>query len=155
MFQGPSKFRSNGSSAEVLGSTRARFGFDRQKGPKTRDDGVLYVKTKFFEARPNPEANGRLELSTFWLDGATDAEIWDLGYEHSVPRERTLKCRADVDSDVFTGLGLVYLDQVPPPRHGSFVDWPESASLRDAITAKLCSVATVRLPPDPARKGSA
>jgi hypothetical protein len=125
----------------VPGHHRTRFLKGRKHRVRTRDDGSQYVVAGVFEPRSNPEAENRLELSTFGVDGLTEGAIWDLARDHWLPEGQSLRGRADVATGRFLAHELIYEEQIPPPRHGSFIDWPVEAFRCEAIMIALQSVA--------------
>ena len=123
------------------GNLRTRRIIDRKHRIRPRKDGSLYVVVEVFQPRPNAEEGDRLELSTIGIDGMSDPDIWDLITEHFLPEGRSVKGRADVETEQFLAADLAFVPQMPPPRHGSFVDWPADETERDRIMASLASVA--------------
>lgn len=126
------------------GNLRTRFIIDRKLRIRTRDDGSLAVLAGVFLPLRNDDEGGRWELSTFGIDRIEDDEdvVWQLAFEHYLPDGRSLKGRADLATRYFAAEGLSFVTQVPPPRHGSHIDWPDDASHRDAIAASLAAKAS-------------
>lgn len=119
---------------------------DKPHRPKQYPDGGgYYVIADVFQPRAaaGPNGDSRLELSTFGVDDLTENEIWNLGFDWYLPEERRLRGRSDVETISFLRHDLIYESQPPPPRHGSFIDWPSNEDRLLEITIELAANATV------------
>lgn len=91
---------------------------------------------------PRPAGDDQMELSTFGIDGLSEDETWNLGFDHFLPPARQLKGRADLEARRFLAAELSFTPQQPPPRHGSFIGWPDEQAERQAIATELAAEAT-------------
>ena len=132
------------------GNTRTRFIKDRKERVRQRPEGGHYVVSAVFmptPAKDGPYA-GRLEHSTFRVDELLPEEVWQLGFDHYLPSERTLRGRADIPTRQFLNFDLSFVPQVPPPRHGSFIDWPDEETEQLSIAVALAAKASAYPHPD-------
>ena len=130
-----------------LRELQTRYIKDRKLRPRVDDQGNHYAIAAVFLPDHVPSA-GREELSVFGIDGLSETDIWQLGFDHYLPSGRALRGRADAPSSAFLDAGLSYIPQRPPPRHGSFVDWPGESERQLAIAVDLSAKAKVRPHPD-------
>lgn len=132
------------------GNTRTRFIKDRKERVRERPSGGHYVVSEVFmptQVRGGPNA-GRSEHSTFRRDELVPEEVWQLGFDHYLPEGRALRGRADIPTRQFFSYDLKFVSQVPPPRHGSFIDWPEDKSEQLSIAVALAAKASAYPHPD-------
>jgi hypothetical protein len=129
------------AGAQQPGNVRTRFIKDKKFRPRLYEGQTSTYSVRSDVFMPREGSAGRLELSTFLVDGLTEAELWDLGFEHYLPPGRQLKGRADVATAEFLGQGLGFEPQPPPDRHGSFINWPSDDERILDIANHLSSLA--------------
>ena len=88
-----------------------------------------------------PDPN-RLELSTFQIDGLTEAEVWEHGWVHFLKPPRRLHGRADFP--LTAASRLAYGIDEPPPRHRILHEWPSDEQMQSLIAHDLAEAATFR-----------
>ena len=62
-------------------------------------------------------------LSTFVIDGLSDAEIWDMGYQ--LFKNKLPKARGDMHVTSYEAVGFRADRDDTPPRHVSIIGWPD------------------------------
>jgi hypothetical protein len=103
---------------------------------RTSDNTVKY--TAFM-----PAPNGT--TSVFRTSGLQHEDIWKIGDNVAVQRQRNLYERADVTAGRVFDAGLhIEADDVPP-RHANLTDWPDESSKQMAIALELTASAQLHL----------
>jgi hypothetical protein len=92
-------------------------------------------------ANPN---TGRIELSTFSIDGLEDNDIWAL-----LRRQGNVYGRADLTREVIEQAGLSLDENNVPPRHVDIIGWnPDDFAERMKIASNLAKVLPAFRAPD-------
>jgi hypothetical protein len=103
---------------------------------RTSDKTVKY--TAFM-----PAPNGK--TSVFRTSGLQEEDIWEIGNNVAVQRQRNLYGRAEVAAGQVFDVGLhIEADDVPP-RHANLTDWPDESSKQMAIALELEASAQLHL----------
>jgi hypothetical protein len=103
---------------------------------RTSDKTVKY--TAFM-----PAPNGK--TSVFRTSGLQEEDIWEIGNNVAVQRQRNLYGRADVTAGLVFGVGLSIEADDIPPRHANLTDWPDESSKQMAIALELAASARLHL----------
>lgn len=94
------------------------------------------VKPNAFMSHP------RSEMSVTRHRSATDEEIWHVGEEVALERQKTLLGRCDVQANTYLRLKLkVVADPIPKnPNHANVTDWPADKPLQKIIAQEIAAV---------------
>ena len=120
----------------ILDVILSRFVIDRKKfSPENKT-----LKAKAFEPGWDPKHQAWV-LSTFCIDGITEAEIWQLGRIHLRDNKgRTPKARGDLPSSMYEGQGFRLDRDDDPERHVSVHGWPTEKPARMSKAQDLAVV---------------
>ncbi len=116
---------------------RTRFLLDRKNDYSSQKH---IVKPRAFLPR-----NG--EVSVFDTEALSESHVWDLGERHvAIPRNRTLKGRADLDASAVP-LPLWMRPDNSPPRHVTILGWPDEKEKQLSLSQELAGAAVLFLLP--------
>jgi hypothetical protein len=89
-----------------------------------------------------------LKLSSSWIDGLKDHEVWSLG---DAARAKPARARADFKVGSAYDVDLTVEPDPEPtnPRHVNVCGWPSEKHERMSIAQELCAVSVLFLHPDP------